>query len=89
MHSSRNSQMKTYFQYKYLQNIFQDMILTYNLRKFNVLLSVIQFIFDKYFVHFPDMCYQRLGLEDGRLPDSSLSASSSYDEASVGPQNAR
>ena len=35
------------------------------------------------------MCYQRLGLEDGKLPDSSLSASSSYDEASVGPQNAR
>ena len=58
-----------------------------------ILLSVIQFIRDinlfKYFSHFPDMCYQRLGLEDGRLPDSSLSASSSYDEASVGPQNAR
>ena len=36
-----------------------------------------------------DMCYQRLGLEDGKLPDSALSASSSYDEASVGPQNAR
>jgi hypothetical protein len=36
-----------------------------------------------------DTCYQRLGIEDGSLPDSSLSASSSYDEASVGPQNAR
>ena len=41
------------------------------------------------FYYFADMCYQRLGLEDGKLPDSSLSASSSYDEASVGPQNAR
>ena len=41
------------------------------------------------FIDFLDMCYQRLGLEDGKLPDSSLSASSSYDEASVGPQNAR
>lgn len=30
-----------------------------------------------------------LGMESGVIPDSALSASSSYNEQSVGPQNAR
>lgn len=30
-----------------------------------------------------------LGMESGTIPDSALSASSSYNEQSVGPQNAR
>ena len=36
-----------------------------------------------------DTCDVPLGLEDGSLKDEALSASSSYDEASVGPKNAR
>ena len=36
-----------------------------------------------------DSCDVPLGLEDGSLKDEALSASSSYDEASVGPKNAR
>ena len=48
------------------------------------------FVIEKFVPFFiSDACYGRLGIEDGSLPDSSLSASSSYDEASVGPQNAR
>ena len=30
-----------------------------------------------------------LGMESGTIPDAALSASSSYNEQSVGPQNAR
>jgi len=41
-------------------------------------------------LYFPDHCYQGLGAAaDGHLEDSAFSASSSYDEASVGPKYAR
>ncbi|CAB4055622.1 DDR2 [Lepeophtheirus salmonis] len=36
-----------------------------------------------------DICHAKLGLKDGRIPDSALKASSSHDPPSVGPQNAR
>lgn len=40
---------------------------------------------------FSDFCSESLGLEDrnGGLPDAAFTASSSYDSASVGPQNGR
>ncbi|KAK6628660.1 hypothetical protein RUM43_002475 [Polyplax serrata] len=34
-------------------------------------------------------CRTALGMEAGRIPDSAISASSSYEAKSVGPQNAR
>ncbi|XP_047115564.1 uncharacterized protein LOC124795537 [Schistocerca piceifrons] len=34
-------------------------------------------------------CHVALGMEEGRIPDSAVSASSSYEPKSVGPQNAR
>ncbi|XP_049784959.1 discoidin domain-containing receptor 2-like [Schistocerca cancellata] len=34
-------------------------------------------------------CHSALGMEEGRIPDSAVSASSSYEPKSVGPQNAR
>lgn len=34
-------------------------------------------------------CRSALGMEAGRIPDSAISASSSYEAKSVGPQNAR
>ncbi|KAK7788887.1 hypothetical protein R5R35_013452 [Gryllus longicercus] len=34
-------------------------------------------------------CGVPLGMEENRIPDSAISASSSYEEKSVGPQNAR
>lgn len=36
-----------------------------------------------------ETCNQRLGLENGKINDSSLTASSSYDPTNVGPANAR
>src|SRR5690349_10852480 len=36
-----------------------------------------------------DNCNQPLGLESGLLPDSAITASSSYHEASVGPKQSR
>ncbi len=39
---------------------------------------------------FAEDCHKELGgAAGGALPDAAFSASSSYDEASVGPQNAR
>ncbi|XP_049961606.1 epithelial discoidin domain-containing receptor 1-like [Schistocerca serialis cubense] len=37
----------------------------------------------------PASCHVALGMEEGRIPDSAVSASSSYEPKSVGPQNAR
>ncbi|CAG9855614.1 unnamed protein product [Phyllotreta striolata] len=34
-------------------------------------------------------CRSALGMEEGRIPDHAISASSSYETKSVGPQNAR
>jgi len=34
-------------------------------------------------------CRKSLGMQSGAIPDSAISASSSYDNASVGPSNAR
>lgn len=34
-------------------------------------------------------CRSALGMEEGRIPDHAISASSSYEAKSVGPQNAR
>ncbi|KAK9499624.1 hypothetical protein O3M35_002637 [Rhynocoris fuscipes] len=34
-------------------------------------------------------CMAALGMEEGRIPDTAISASSSYEIKSVGPQNAR
>uniref|UniRef100_A0A6P7FC65 Uncharacterized protein LOC114326810 isoform X2 n=1 Tax=Diabrotica virgifera virgifera TaxID=50390 RepID=A0A6P7FC65_DIAVI len=34
-------------------------------------------------------CRAALGMEEGRIPDHAISASSSYEAKSVGPQNAR
>lgn len=34
-------------------------------------------------------CRTALGMEEGRIPDHAISASSSYEAKSVGPQNAR
>ena len=36
-----------------------------------------------------DQCITPLGLESGEIEDSALSASSSYEESTVGPKNAR
>ncbi len=36
-----------------------------------------------------EMCDTALGMEKGRIPDSAITASSSYELKSVGPQNAR
>lgn len=38
---------------------------------------------------FPGECKAALGMEEGRIPDTAISASSSYEIKSVGPQNAR
>ncbi|KAJ9584497.1 hypothetical protein L9F63_021151, partial [Diploptera punctata] len=34
-------------------------------------------------------CRTALGMEEGRIPDTAITASSSYEAKSVGPQNAR
>lgn len=34
-------------------------------------------------------CILPLGMEEGRIPDNAITASSSYETKSVGPQNAR
>ncbi|KAF4518477.1 hypothetical protein B566_EDAN006482, partial [Ephemera danica] len=34
-------------------------------------------------------CKEPLGMEDGRIPDTDISASSAYDSGSVGPQHGR
>ncbi|CAG7733957.1 unnamed protein product [Allacma fusca] len=36
-----------------------------------------------------DDCVHPLGMESGKIPTSRITASSSFDEKSVGPQNAR
>ncbi|KAI4474000.1 hypothetical protein M0802_015839 [Mischocyttarus mexicanus] len=38
---------------------------------------------------FPGQCMLPLGMEEGRIPDDAITASSSYEMKSVGPQNAR
>lgn len=45
-----------------------------------------------YFViifNIPGECRSALGMEEGRIPDTAITASSSYEAKSVGPQNAR
>lgn len=42
-----------------------------------------------YFSCFAGECRSALGMEEGRIPDHAISASSSYEAKSVGPQNAR
>jgi len=37
----------------------------------------------------PGECRAALGMEEGRIPDHAISASSSYEAKSVGPQNGR
>lgn len=36
-----------------------------------------------------EKCILPLGMEEGRIPDEAITASSSYEMKSVGPQNAR
>ena len=38
---------------------------------------------------FLEECNKALGMESGRIKDSQISASSSFDEQSTGPQNSR
>ena len=41
------------------------------------------------FVIFAAECRESLGMQSGEIPDDAITASSSYDAASVGPQNGR
>lgn len=43
----------------------------------------------KYLILFSGQCRTALGMEEGKIPDHAISASSSYETKSVGPQNAR
>src|SRR6218665_746534 len=38
---------------------------------------------------YPATCNEPLGMQSGSIPDDALSASSSYDDANAGPENAR
>lgn len=38
---------------------------------------------------FLEKCILPLGMEEGKIPDEAITASSSYEMKSVGPQNAR
>ena len=38
---------------------------------------------------FLDQCRNALGMQSGAIPDEAISASSSYDQSEVGPENAR
>ena len=49
----------------------------------NSIFSVMTYLF------FTAQCRTALGMEEGRIPDTAISASSSYEVKSVGPQNAR
>lgn len=39
--------------------------------------------------YFTGQCIFPLGMEEGKIPDDAITASSSYETKSVGPQNAR
>lgn len=41
------------------------------------------------FCLFSEKCQTQLGMENNQIPDEAISASSSHDLNSVGPQNAR
>ncbi len=41
------------------------------------------------FLIFSAECRESLGMQSGEIPDKAITASSSYDDGSVGPQNAR
>lgn len=40
-------------------------------------------------IYFTGQCIFPLGMEEGKIPDDAITASSSYETKSVGPQNAR
>ena len=52
-------------------------------------LNHFQGIWELYLFYFSGSCNATLGLESGTIEDGSLSASSSFDDHSTGPQNAR
>ena len=59
------------------------------LHKTKLFKTFLSFVGMTMIVLFSDSCNKDVGLESGTIPDSSLSASSSYDPLNVGPQHAR